>query len=110
MTTSSTNSGFSAVLANGVRKTAASAHLALAAVLEGDLGLDAARRIAGIERLHQRLVSLGNDPPAHLARAGQFAVIGIELLVQDQEPADLRRRQGRLGREVVVDALDAALH
>ena len=86
------------------------AHLALAAVLESDLGLDAARRIAGIERLHQRLVSLRDDPPAHLARAGQFAVIGVELLVQDQEPADLRRRQGGLGREVAVDPLDAALH
>ncbi len=65
------------------------AHLALAAVLEGDLGRDAARRIAGIERFHQRLVSVGDDPPAHLAGAGQFAVIGVELLVQDQEPADL---------------------
>ena len=33
------------------------AHHALAAVLEGDLGLDAARRLAGIERIDQRLDS-----------------------------------------------------
>src|SRR6266704_2390056 len=45
---------------------------------------------ARIERLDEALIALGDDPAAHLAGAGQLAVIGVELLVQDEEPADLR--------------------
>ena len=44
----------------------------------------------GIKRRDQRRIALGNEAAAHLLRAGDFAVVGVELLVQDQEAADLR--------------------
>src|SRR3546814_1822767 len=46
------------------------------AVLEGDLGFDVGRGGAGIERVDQRQVALGDEPAAHLAGAGQLTVIG----------------------------------
>ena len=45
---------------------------------------------AAVERLDQRRVLLGDEAPPHLAGAGELAVVGIELLVQEQEAADLR--------------------
>ena len=49
-------------------------------------------------------------PPAHLARARELAVVGVELLVQDQEAVDLGTGELRLAREVGVHLLDAAGH
>src|SRR6516164_9163412 len=85
------------------------AHIALAAVLEGDFGLDAARRAVRIKRIDQRLVAGGDDPAAHLARTGELAIIGVELFVQDQKAADLRAGDGWLGGEVIIYLLDADL-
>ena len=51
---------------------------------------------AVVERRDQRRVALGDERAAHLLRAGQLAVVGIELLVQDQEAPDLRGRHLRL--------------
>ena len=76
-------------------------HLAGAAVLELHLGLDVLLALAAVERVDQHLVALGDEAAADLARARQLAVVGVELLVQDQEAADLaagelaRRRRGR---------------
>ena len=39
-------------------------------------------------------------------RQGQFAVVGIELLVQDQEALDLRAAHHRLGRKRAVHLVD----
>ena len=56
-----------------------------------------ASRRAVVERLDQRRVALGDEAAAHLLRARQLAVIGIEFLVQDQEALDLRAAHARLG-------------
>ena len=69
---------------------------ALAAVLEGHLDGEMAILGAVVERRDQRRVALGDQRAAHLLRAGQLAVVGIELLVQDQKAADLRGRHLRL--------------
>ena len=84
------------------------AHHALAAVLERHLGLDMARAASEYSASIRRRVALGDDAAAHLAGAGQLAVVGVELLVQDQEPVDLRRREVRLGGEIAVGLRDAA--
>src|ERR1700676_5660509 len=73
---------------------------ALAAVLEGDLGRDLRALAARIERVDQRLESLADEAPAHLAGARELAVIRVELLVQDQEPVDLGAREVRLLGEI----------
>src|SRR5207302_2759382 len=64
---------------------------------------------AGIERLDEALVTLGDDAAAHLAGAGQFAVIGVQFLVQYQEAPDLRGGEAGLRSEVAVGLLDATL-
>ena len=46
-------------------------------------------RLAAVQRVDQHLVLLGDEAAPHLARARQLAVVGVELLVQDQEAADL---------------------
>ena len=59
------------------------------------------RVAAVVERGDQRRISLGDEAAAHLLRPRQLAVVGVELLVQDQEALDLRaghraaRRQAR---------------
>ena len=63
---------------------------ALAAVLERHLGRDVGLVRAVVERLDQRRVALGDEAAADLLRAGQLAVVGVELLVQDEEAPDLR--------------------
>src|SRR5438552_1137905 len=79
----------------------------LASVLEGHLRRDLCALAAGIERVDQRLEPLADEAPAHLARARELAVIGVELLVQDQETMDLRARERRLLRQVAIHLLDA---
>jgi hypothetical protein len=41
--------------------------------------------LAVVERLDQHRVLLGDEVAAHLAGAGQLAVVGVEFLVQHQE-------------------------
>ncbi len=63
---------------------------------------------AVVERRDQRRVAVGDDGAAHLLRARQLAVVGVELLVQDQEAPDLRGRHLRLVGERLVQLVDAA--
>src|SRR5450755_1998513 len=82
-------------------------HPAAAAVLELDLDVDELLGLAAVQRLHQHLIPLGNEAAADLARAGQLAVVGVELLVQDEEAADLAAGELFVGGEVGVDLGDA---
>ena len=73
-----------------------------AAVLERHLrSRCSCSRLAAVERVDQHAVLLADEAAPDLARARQLAVVGVELLVQDQEAADLaagqraRRRRGR---------------
>src|SRR5690242_5621534 len=68
--------------------------VALAPVLEGHLRLDPGARRLRVERLDERAVALADEAAPHLARPRQLAVIGIELLVQDEEALDLRAGEG----------------
>ena len=53
-------------------------------------------------------VLLGDEAAAHLARAGQLVVVGVELLVQDQEAVHLRLPASTASRgELGIDLLDA---
>src|SRR5690349_3653524 len=58
----------------------------LATVLERDLGLDEAVRVVAVQRIDQRSVALADEAAPDLAGAGQLTVVGIELLVQHEEP------------------------
>ena len=49
-------------------------------------------------------------PRRTLLRARQLAVVGVELLVQDEEAADLAAGEALVGGEVGVDLLDAVAH
>ena len=80
---------------------------ALAAVLERHLGGDVALLGAVVERLDERPVAIGDEGAAHLLRARQLAVVGVELLVQDQEAPDLRGRHLRLLGQRPVELVDA---
>ena len=90
----------------GVADAHVGPHGAGAAVLVGDLGLDLHDVALRVERLDQRRVLLGDEAPAHLARAGDLLVVGVELLVQQEEPADLRARELGLAEEAPVHPLD----
>ena len=79
---------------------------ALAAVLEGHLGGDVGLGRAVIERLDQRRVALGDEAAAHLLGPRHLAVVGVELLVQDQEALDLRARRHLVLGERAVGLLD----
>src|ERR1700680_1775105 len=68
----------------------------LPSVLERHLGRNVRLACTGIERGDQRSVAFGNEAPAHFLGAGDLAVVGVELLVQNQEPADLRANHGLL--------------
>src|SRR5690606_8110456 len=80
------------------------------AVLEANLGFDEAVVAAVVEGLDQRAVFLADEAASYLAGAGELAVVGIELLVQDQETMDLRGRHHRIGGEIGVDLFDAFPH
>ena len=60
-----------------------------------------------VQRLDQHRVLLGDEAAAHLARARQLVVVGVELLVQHQEAVDLRVGDRRVGGELGIDLLDA---
>src|SRR5580700_4266587 len=64
------------------------------AVLEADHGIDGYFAFPRIDRLDDASVFLVDHTTANLSRARQFAVIGVELLVQQKEAGDaLRWRQ-----------------
>src|SRR5690242_6582235 len=74
----------------------------LAPVLEGDLGLDLDARRLRIERLDEFAIALADEAAPHLARPRQLAVIGVELLMQDEKAPDLRAGERRLRGEGAV--------
>src|SRR5438477_9033200 len=69
---------------------------ALAAVLERHLGRDVGLARTAVERRDQRRVAFGDEAAADLLRARDFPVIGVELLVQDEEAPNLRAGHGLL--------------
>ena len=75
---------------------------ALAAVLERHLGRDVGLAGAPVECVDQGRVALGDEAAAHLLGAGDLAVVGIELLVQDEKAPDLRTRHRLLLGERAV--------
>src|SRR5437762_11346911 len=79
-----------------------------AAVLVGHLGLDLGAVALAVERLDEGLVLARDVAAAHLAGPGDLLVVRIELLVQDQEPPDLRGLQQRVLLETPVDSLHLA--
>src|SRR5258708_29502635 len=78
-----------------------------APVLEGDLAVDMRGLGARVERVDERLEALGDEGAAHLARAGELAVIRVELLVQDEAAADLAAPEARLRAHVAIHLVDA---
>src|SRR5688572_11379694 len=83
------------------------AHVAGAAVLEANLRLDHAALDARVQRIDDRGVLLAYEAAAHLARARELSVVGIELLVQDHEAVHLAAGELRVGGEVGVDLFHA---
>src|SRR5690606_35302257 len=81
-----------------------------APVLVAHLRLYVNRIAPRIERLHERSVLLADEPAPHLPRAGELAVVGVEFLVQDEEPVDLRVGELRVLRQIGVNALHALAH
>src|SRR5437773_7406101 len=68
----------------------------LAAVLVGDGGRELHVVAARVERVDDRLVLLGHEASPHLAGARHLGVVGLEVLGQEQEPANLRGLRQRL--------------
>ena len=62
---------------------------------------------AGIQRLNEYRVLLGDEAATYLACTGQLVIIRIELFVQDQKAVNLRVRQQRIMREIGVYLLHA---
>ena len=63
--------------------------------------------LSAVERIDQHAILLRDEAAPHLARAGELVVVGIELLVQDQKPTDLRVDEAALGGQLGVHLLDA---
>src|SRR5436305_693169 len=84
--------------------------LAGAPVLIAHLRLDVHALAAVVQRRDERRIFFPDEAPAHLARARQLLVVGIELLVQDQEAMDLRVGDLGLLREIGIHLLDALAH
>ncbi len=82
---------------------------ALAAVLERDLRRDVGLRRAVVERLDEGRVALGDEAAAHLLGARQLTVVGVELLVEDEEALDLRAAHARLGCQRPVHLVNVLL-
>ena len=75
------------------------------AVLEADHGIDGNVALAAVDRVDDVGVFLVDDAAADLSGAGQFAVVGVEFLVEQQEAGDALRRRQR-----GVDGLDLLAH
>src|SRR5882762_2672039 len=82
-------------------------HRSGAAVLEAHLRLDETARLVRVESVDQNRVLVCDVAASHLARARELAVVGLELLVQDEEAPDLRVGERGVLREVAVDLLHA---
>src|SRR5215468_7002846 len=63
---------------------------ARAPILEFHQRLDVLNGLPAVKRVDQRSVLLRHEPSPDLAGAGELLVVGIELIVQDEEPPDLR--------------------
>src|SRR5213078_2488881 len=62
-----------------------------------------------VEGLDEGRVLLADGTAAHLARPRDLLVVGVELLVQDQELADLRPLEHLVVQQAAIDALDFLL-
>src|SRR5689334_2548022 len=80
---------------------------AAAPVLELDLGLDVLHVLAVVKGVDQHGVFFRDERAPHLARARELVVVGIELLVQDEEAMDLGRCERTLARKLGVHLLHA---
>jgi hypothetical protein len=85
-------------------------HLALPPVLELDRSFDELAVPAAVQRIDQYRIFLGDEVTAHLARARQFVIIGIEFLVQDQETMNLRIGESPLAHQFAIDLFDTFLN
>src|SRR2546426_12204755 len=65
-------------------------HRSGAAVLEAHLRLDETARLVRVESVYQHRVLVSDVAASYLARARELAVVGLELLVQNEETTDLR--------------------
>src|SRR5580693_4747244 len=75
------------------------AHALGGAVLEAYQRVHRDVFLAAIDRLDDVAVFFADDAAAHFSRPGQLAVVGVELLVEQQEACDpLRRRQRGVDR------------
>src|SRR5260370_19488376 len=80
-------------------------HRSDAAVLEPHLRHDETARLVRVESVDQHGVLVSDVAAPYLARARELAVVGLELLVQDEEAPDLRvGERGVLG-EIAVGLL-----
>ena len=61
------------------------------AVLEADHGVDGNVALAAIDRVDDVGVFLVDDAAADFSGAGQFAVVGVEFLVEQQEAGNALR-------------------
>ena len=91
----------------GVKNFQRSRYAAGAAIFKPHGGLDVLLAGAAIKRVDQDTVLVGNGTTAHFARAGQFAVVGIQFFVQHQKAADLAARQECVLGEVSIDFFNA---
>src|ERR1700687_1945204 len=78
------------------------AHRAHAPILEAHLRFEPALVGAGIKRFHDGGVFLGDVAAAHLARARELSIVGVELLVQDHETLNLAAAKRGIAREIEV--------
>src|SRR6201981_2096614 len=83
----------------------ASGEHALAAVLERYLGANVGLARAVVERCDQRRITFRDETTAHLLGARDFAVVGIELFMQNEKASNLRPRHGLLVRQRAVHLL-----
>src|SRR5438477_7716290 len=63
---------------------------AATAILEFHQRLDMLHVLVRIQRVDQHRILFRNEVSAHLARAGKLVVVGVELLVEDDEAVNLR--------------------
>src|SRR6266496_2112228 len=77
----------------------------LAAVLERHLGGNVGLARTVIERRDQRRITLGDETAAHLLGARDFAVVGVEFLMQNEKTPNLRPRHGLLLRQRAIHLL-----
>src|SRR6202521_4658977 len=69
---------------------------AAATILELHQRLDVLHVPVRVKRLDQHAILFGNEAAAHLARTRKLVVVGVELLVEDDEAVNLRGGQGAL--------------